>query len=519
MTHRSLNPLFILIVRGGAAAFTVVAVLFLLSRAAVPEGRLSTTTDFSGPAPFLSEPKPNARLGEPMESSNGSLLRPLVKSPVYLDVKPPADFDSITLDLAYETSGSPTVEIGALASSLDGSYDMRAAEHAGLDALAWPRVSSGDLTLLQRTARYASIDDFYRDPPPVGAVATFHATAALPYRLPDHVPSDTVRTTVVSLRGSHRFIAYVKDESLGFSFALQDMNRLVGSDPAVVTVERLGGDGIVLARTDLADDGNDTDDQKSVGLRTLAVSLANPAEGAYLVTVSTSSDVFIREFSSRQSKVVLQGTAYLGDFVGYSDRMTPVELWTDARRVVLRTAHVEGLQVMTVGGQEVALEEPHARYVMRLPGGRPTSVRSPRRDVIMESDGLWALSPDAWFDPLPFGIGYDTTADDLNRLGIDYVLMRYEAPIPDGVRHHAIAVFDTAKLDKFADDSYRLAIAAPGAEDGQAQVRLVSAKVTLRRTPLGWWDGLRRLFGLLPSSVSTSGPRVFAGESFGEAPE
>lgn len=518
MNRPAPHPFFSFVLRLAAFAVTGAVVLFLLTRAAIPEGRLVTRTDFSGPAPFLSEPMPSARLSaDPVIAADGTISRALVNSPLYLDVRPPAAFDTVAVELAYEAHGRAAVEIGALASSLDGKFDMRPAEHGGIDLLAWPRVASGDYTLLQREPRYASLDGFYAAPPPVARIATYHADADLPYRIDGYAPSGVVRTMAVSLRGSHRFLAYAKDEPLSFSFALQDMNRGVGADPAVITVTRLGGNGTVLARADLDDDGEQSDNQKSVGLRTLAVSLADPEEGVYQVTVTASSDVFIREISTRQSKLVIQGNAYLGDFVGYSDRMTPITLWSDARRLVLRTAHVEGLQTATVGGQEIPVEEIHARYLARLPGRTLTEVRSPRRDLLLESDGLFALSPGDWFDPLPFMISYDTTPEDLDALGIDYVLMRYETPTLEGGTRHATAVFETASMDKYADGDYRLAISAPGSEDGMSQVRLVSATVTMRRRPIGWVEGIMRLFGRGGAVQESDETMIFAGgEAFGE---
>lgn len=520
MNRHAVHPAFAVAIRAAAATFTAGAVLFLLSRAVIPEGRLSTVTDFSGPAPFLSEPKPSARLAEADMDANGMITRAVAKSPLYVDIRPPAAFDTIAVELRYEASGRPAVEIGALASSLDDRFDVRPAEHAGIDALQWSRVSSGKLTLLQRDGRYASVDEFFHNPPRVSEVATYLADARLPYRLEGYVPSGTARTFRPSIRGSARILAYAKDEPLSFSFALQDMNRMAGEDPAYVSVTRIGGDGKVLATAVLKDDGNTEANQKSVGLRTLSISLADPAEGAYRIILSTTSDVFIREIGTRQSKLVFEGTAYLGDHVGYSDQTQPVTLWTDARRLVMRTSHVEGLQTITAGGTQVIIDEPHLRYVTRLPGQPLVAVRSPRRDVLFEADGTFAFSQSEWFDPLPFMLGPDTIPSDLEGRGIGYLLTSYEPPTFDGNDHLATAVFDTSALDKTADGDYRMAIIVPGVEDGQSEIRLRSATVTMRRTPLGWLDGIRRVFALFSEPQDDGAPKVFTeGASFGESPQ
>jgi hypothetical protein len=175
---------------------------------------------------------------------------------------------------------------------------------------------------------------------------------------------------------------------------------------------------------------------------------------------------------------------------------------------------------MTVGGASVAIDEPHARYSARLPGRPIAEVRSPRRDVLLEADGTFALSEDRWFDPLPFILAADTAPSELDARGIRYLLTTYEPPALDGGMRRAVAVFETAKMDRTADGDYRIAIITPGVEDGASDVRLVSAAVTMRRTPLGWLDGLKRFFGLFRGRDEDGMLKVYAeGTAFGESPE
>lgn len=484
------HPGFRYALRLGATAVTVVAAVFLLSRATVPEGRLSTTTDFSGPAPFLSEPKPSERITDPVVGVDGKTRRPLTGTPLYLDLKPPAEFDSVTVTLRYANVGAPVVELAALASSPDGQYDVRGAEHRLLDSFGWESVTSGSLALYQRRQVYASVDGFLRQPPPASKLATYRAEPPVAHRLEDYEPSETVRAIRASLRGGHRILTYVKGEPLSFSFSVQDMNRELGADPAFVNVFRLG-DTTPLASARLDDDGSAADDQKASGLRTVAISLADPAEGAYRVEFTATPDVFIREIRTRQSKVAFEGRLFLGDYVGYSDQIPTASVWTDGSRLAARTPHAEGTQTLVVGAARLTLDQPNVAGFADLDGAGLVRIDSPKRNVLLETDGTFAFSESAWFDPLPFRLDAHATREDLDRRGIDFVFASYAPPEREGETLETVATFDLSSLARTETGAYRFAISAPGADAEEGiGLLLESATFALRRDSLWSWGGL-----------------------------
>lgn len=493
---RDVNPVFAAAARVLGALATAAALFYLFFRAVVPEGRLTTTTDLTRPAPFVSEPKPSERLAEPVTGQGGASMRPLLADPLYFDLTPPSAFDSVAMTVRYANAGQPVIELGALASSIDEQYEMQAVDDALIDSLPWTRVASGRLTLLQRDRRYASVDEFFRDPPDRKRVAAYHAdVSALPFVLPGYAPAAEGRTVWVSLRGSHRLLTYVKGEPLGFSFSVQDMNRQEGADPVIVSVYREGGVEPV-ARAILPDDGDTRDDQRSSKLRSVAVSIADPAEGVYKIEFTASSDVFIREIKTRQKKLVFADHVYFGDHVGYSDLVPPAAVWTDGRRLAARTAHAESLQTLSVGKFKLALGSPNVRYVQAVADGGRVRVVAPKRDVLLETDGLFALTPDEYFDPEPYPIEWYTTKDDLDRAGAQYVLARYEPPSTDGAMRSAVAVFDAKTLARTKDGAWRFVIAAPGIADTHHGLRIASVSFTLRREPITWSNAVGRLFAI-----------------------
>lgn len=516
--NTAIDKRFAIAVRA-AAVLTVAGIfVYVMSAAVAPEGFLQTTTHLSNPVPFISEPKPGNRLEL---SEDGQMYR-LLGDPLYLDLTPPGSYESVTVSVTYENHGQSLLEIGALANRLDGQFDMIPAESRLLDTLPWSRVSSGDLVLMQKTKQYSSVEEFLASPPDTARVATYRVGVEWP-----HVPESwSVREGMVerdvSLRGRHRILTYSGGEPLAFSFVVQDMNRQKGADPVTVSVYRGGEKVDALARTVLVDDGNTIDDQVSSGLRTVSVSVPDAEPGIYRVEFTAPGDIFIRKTMFRQSKAVFVGSLYLGDHVGFSDRTDPAHVVVSGSSLVARTAHIEGLQELTVGDSTMELVEPHAKHYVWLDSFRATApVVSPKRDVLLETDGVFALHSDDLFSPLPAEIDWHTTADDLNRAGIDFLLADYETPETDGVKTVATATFDVANLATTEDGAYRFALSAPGIGYTQKDLRIESVSFTLRRPPTGWAEGLKRFVaGLGGQSRDTETAAILVdGKSYGERVE
>lgn len=500
MTPHQVDPWFSIGIRIIATLFVTGIILAVGLRATVPSGRLRSESGFLSPTPLLSILKPTERVAGPTgpdaQKATGVTM---VASPVYMDLAAPDEFDRVIVSLRYRNEGQPVVEIGALGSSLDNTFLMRPAENRLIDALPWPRVSSGTLTLLQRETDYVSVDAFLEHPPAPERIATYRAEAEAPYRLPGYVPSSAVTSTDVSLRGSHRMLVYVERETLQLTFSVQDMNRHAGADPVTVSVYRAGDSERTLARTVLADDGDVADDQRSEGLRTVAVTLTDPAPGAYRVDLTASDDVFIRSIRTPQQKLVFDSHLVLGDHVGYSDRTDPVTVIADGTRVSAWTSHADAFQTLTMDGKPYGIDALRVPVHAELAGIRQRHVIvSPKRDVVIDTDGVLALSEGQYFDPLPFALQWYTDVAALDAAGIRYVLTSYEPPVRDGELLVATAEFDTADLATTDDGAYRLVISVPGLEEDASVLHLESLNAILRRPPSSVADAFVRLF---------SGPR------------
>jgi hypothetical protein len=510
--------IYALVLRAGAVAVVAGLLVFLVYQALAPEGSVSTTSFLIRPAPFISEPKPADRLATPVDDGQGGTARPLLDSPLYLDVTPPSSFDSISMKVSYINKGGSLLELGALASTIDEQFELRPADNRLLDQLPWNRVVSGQLTLLERVHRYASIDEFISRPPDMSRLAVYRTKVDMPYRLAGYQPSTAAREIEVSLRGRHRLLTYVQGEPLNFTFQVQDMNRQEGADPVIVSVYRFG-EKEPFTRSILDDDGNTKDDQRSSKLRTVAVSVTGPAPGVYQIEFTASNDVFIRRIMTSNRKLVFADRIYLGDHVGYSDKTDPLTVYLDGQGLVARAAHLESLQTLSVEGKPLELGEPQTRYIRRLSAPGLVPVVSPRRDVLLESDGLFALSKEDFFDPLPFTVDEFTEASDLAARGIDFILTGYEPPETDGLVSEAQATFSVSGLARTADGAYRFAVLAPDIVVRQQDLQLISVTFTFNREPVTWRNALTRLTKMF-SSPSSSEPLVLPdGTSYDESPQ
>lgn len=508
--------IFSVVIRLAAVAAVAGFVVYLGAAALAPRGEIAMATDLTRPAPFISEPKPSERLD--LESADAAGPVRLVGSPLYLDVTPPADFDRVTMKVRYANASGATIELGAKTSGLDNQFEMRPAEMRLIDALNWHRTASGRLTLLERRHEYASIDEFLDHSPAAERTAVWLAAVPAPYRLADYSPSNRTREINVSLRGRHRLWTYVKGEPLNFAFTVQDMNRVEGADPVVVSVYS-GGSDAPLAMTVLKDDGDVSADQRSSGLRTVAVSLTAPPEGAYQIEFTAPDDIFIRRLTTRQSKLVFAERLYLGDQVGYSDQVTPAAVFVRGGRLSGRTAHAEGTQTIDVGGAPLEVGEPNVPVSRRLPASdSPLPVVSPLQDVLLETDGWFAFSREEMFAPAPWPIGWATTAADLDARGIDYILTTYEPPAAEGRYLEASAQFETDRLVRTAEGAYRFVISAPGVDGSNDDIRLASVSFVWSRDAAGWRDAWHRLVRMFAAGGAGSERVAPFGRSFGEDP-
>ncbi|MDP3985656.1 MAG: hypothetical protein Q8P82_02725 [bacterium] len=480
MPHK---PIFSILIR--LAALGGLAVLFGWTawQNAAPSGVFEAEYHFDAPSPFITPLLPGDRARAITRDESGTFYQGIIGDPTYFRIIPPRRFDRATVEIRFQNEKQPIVELGGLAARNPDTFDLRPLENQILDNLDWPMLDKDELTLYQRTPTYASIDDFFTNLPSRETIATYHAALRSPLKIPGYVPSEQMRIYETSLRGSHTFYAYVKNETLDIGFLIDDMNREAGADPVAVTVFR-GTEPVFTVSEN--DDGVTEATGKSTGRRMMSIAVPGLPEDAYRVEFRTTRDIFIRRIDTRARKFVVANEVFLGDDVGYRDGDHPATLFTSARLLRASTLHADGAQELIVQGEPLRIIESHREYVKKITGTTGTRISSPRGDLILRANGVFAFTPESLFIPDSLRLQWDT---DLDAEGINFILAQYEPPRHEGEWKVALAEFDLARL-LWEDHVVSFAVSAPGIAALQNEVRISGISVKFVRAP----ENIRLLF-------------------------
>ena len=449
---------------------------WLLNQELVPTGTFVVRHEVGGASPFVDRLLPDSRV---------DLAGNVTDDPAFFFVHPHRAFDSVDAEIWFKNDKAPIVELGALGNVEAQAYDLHPLQNLTIDNLGWIRLERDGKVLLQRALTYRSIDEFLASPPPVSKVATYHADIGKPFVLDGYVPTTDTQSIAVSLRGSHEFKTYVKDETLSYDFWFTDMNRDDGADPLTIVVTN--ADGVSVGDARAADDGDVSSSSNGSAMRHVALRIPGLPEGTYKIQLQAGRDIFWRTISTTQQKMVFLNTLFLGDEVGYNDAPRPVLMWTEAKHLSFATRHVEGLQNVTVGLSSeppLAIDAPYKRFELDVPYSGVVSISTERGDLEVTADGHVAFDWKMYFNPDPVRL---TDQTDLDALGVDYVYAEYVSPKKVGDWYVADATFDAKKivLDKGA---WKFAFSVPGIRAIGGTVSVKSINLTMRRQPFSFND-------------------------------
>lgn len=464
-----------------------------------PNGERAVRYEMGERSPFVFSPLPSERVSDVVESDAGAYVT-MVDEPVYISVEPPgSDYESVRVELAFDPHDQPIVELGGLVDIQAYAFDFRPMANGILERLDWPRVAESQdgmqTVLFAREEVNAAIDDFLAFPPERSAIATYRASLTTPYRMEDYMPLGSTRHVDVSLRGSHEFLTYVKDEDVALSVAYSDVNRTYGADEGAVRIWR--HDGTLMAEKVLTDDGNISEDQLSAR-STIMLSGEDWDEGVYRVELSGTSDIIWRSIDTSLRYVTFKNRLYIADEVGYRSSERATSFVTNARRLTLETFHAESPDEVTIGEQTVAISQTHTKVTADVGDGELLSGVTPAGDIKMTTEGKFALSADMFFDPDPVGL---TPFTDLDQ--VSYVYATMAVPSAEGGWRTADATFDLSSL-VVENGAYKFAISTPGLKELGTSVDLHAVEFTFIKPPMSvggfseefarrWWRALKAL--------------------------
>lgn len=405
----------------------------------------------------------------------------IIDDPVFFFLHPHRHFDKVAFDIWFKNETVPIVEFGGLVKTKPDAYDLQPFHHRLIDQLGWSSVSAQGLTLYQKTKRYDSLEAFYAQPPARGAVAVYKAEYRAPFRLADYAPSHQSKTLEVSLRGTHEFKTYIKNETLDFRFEYMDMNRDDGADPITVTLFNEQGQPVADARGQ--DDRRTQGDSIPSGMNNLSLTVPGLAEGVYKVVMNAPRDIFFRKMHTPQQKIIFLHSVFLGDEIAYRAEPHATRLWTSSPLLRVQTRHATGVQQLRVGEKSLAIAEPYAWYTIETGNGL-IAVDVPKNDLEIFFDGPLAFSTEAYFQPDPIALRPYVNVEEQ---GIEYILTSYVPP-----RAQNGWLVQTIEIDAlplvFDKKSWKFTFSTPEIRVRGGEVEIGKINTIWTRKPFAWED-------------------------------
>lgn len=483
-----MNGIKILFVKAAVFFAPLFIFFFLIWVDVNPSGRFVIEEKVGSLSPYLDRFLPETRvLG--VQSGEDGPFQSVVGEPTYLSVYPPGDYQSVTLEILFQNTEQPIIELGLLVQEDPRQQILKPAENLLIDQSEWRRLEREDGTiLLQREMIYDSIEVFELDPPARNSVAVYNYQLVEPYREAGYRPADALTTYDVTLRGYHEYVTYIKNEPLLLQTSFMDMNRAAGGDP--VEFLAVNETGEIVGSAVVADDGRDEAEQSASEPRAAALIISDLPEGVYKVILKAGRDIFFRSLTTRQRYLTFVGPVFFGDEAGYQDESRPVSFWTDGKLLSFETYHADASQRVQIGQEELLMPETQLRYDFIVEEADLAPIIAPAGDLLFTSEGKVSLTKAAFFNPDPIRLTWNT---DLEASGVNFIIARYQKPEIDRAWKVAGATFNlTDRRD--ASSPLKFVLAAPGITALQNEFRIHGFRLTFERPAISLLTALKKFF-------------------------
>lgn len=467
------------------------AVFVLAWLAVVPSGKITYFSNFKGYNDFIGQLTPKERI---VAESDGT--QDIIGNPAYFTLRTARPFNEAKITIKFQTDPNlPIVEAGVSKDGRTWQYDLQPLYNAKLEDLMknWSVLRQGDLVLLQLTQKFATVNDFLKNPPAMDKVALYNYDWKNNYILPDYQPQNSTSTMCRPLVGAYQFYTYLKNENLADDFVFQDLNKNLDPDPIDVNVYY---NDKLIDSEHLDDDGITNDSGAQKPWRHLKLNLANLPEGVYKIDVRANGDIVTRTITTGQSKMAFINNLPLADAPEVSCGRN---LFTDGRTLSAQTSHpakLEKIKIIKGGGATSSSEELDISQTYKIFTVNNLPVSGSRiilanDGIALSSDGLFSFSAAQMIDPRVKDVDADFNAD---LEGVDYILARYAPPVKQGDWLIAQADFDLSNAFRKWNKYYFL-ISAPGlsTDDGiNDKTRIKEIKIDLTGTSL--WEKISKIF-------------------------
>ncbi len=460
---------------------------FLVWKDIDPDGSFEIRHQLADRSPYIDRFLPDERV----EVSEDGVVT-VAEEPIYIALHlPRTNYETVEVTLEFQPGDQPVIELGAIKDIFSQTVDLKPIYHAFLESLDWNRMEDDGVTLYQKTKQFTSVEDFLNNLPDRSRIASYRYDLETPFRLPNYTPLNSERNFDVSLRGYHRFVTYIKNESFYLELRAMDMNRTAGRDDLSIVVRNEQKE--VVYEQEWKDDGNIDENQLST-TRTIQISQSGLPEGVYTVELITTSDVFWRSIKTNLRYVTFINQLYIGDDVGHKAEARSTTFFTNVKYLSTETFHTESPKQMTVAGQLITIPTTHE--IIRTPlayEGIGESIVS-AGGIRLIGEGKFALSADSFFDPDPIKI---PASDHVDSSGIDFIITSYKSPTQAGEWLTQTVEFTVEQMRNQENDA-TLLLSTPLVAD-RAQLPMVNAlHLRFKKTPLTTKEVISELRERLP---------------------
>lgn len=453
------------IIRIGIVLFGLLPFIWLSWLSAAPNGERIVSWTAGERSSFITTPLPVERVSDAQKDDRGSFLQ-LTGEPTYIGVfSPSSAFTQATVTVEFDPHNAFAVELGGLTDLAAYAFDFHALSNRVVESLAWAQleVTDDNILVFSKANIQATTEDFFDHQPDRSSIVTYRATLPGTYRDSSYTPLNDSQTFNVSLRGSHEYVTYIKNETFSLSVTYQDINRTYGEDAGYIHV--VNEDGVVVAGARIDDDGNISENQ-TYATNTMTISKTGLPEGVYRVELSGTSDIVWRQFVTRQRYMSFKHQLFVADDVGYLAQDRQTSFVTNSKSLAFETLHADSAHVVTLGNEEIAIPSPHTLVRTTIEDQGTMVGKTDAGDVKMSGEGKFALTLSSFFDPDPRSLSVGT---DLSDDAVQYLVtsLAPKQTTESGWRA-ASATFDLASLAQ-ESGAYKFAFSLPGqAVDGEA---------------------------------------------------
>lgn len=471
----------------------ITTIYSLIEKDLILNGELTVESDLTEKLPMISVLFPEHRV----EKEDKHYV--IQNEPIYFTVRSPIKFSQAEVEVEFQNGSQEIIGLGVAIEGETWNFENHTLYNETLNNIDWNNMSDGINTLYQKNKNFDDIDEFLEISNSIEGVGAYDFDLGENFTIPDYKASPEKMIVKNCLRGKHEFYTYIKDEALDFTFKIQDINRTDGEDPLIIFVYNPRGKKIYSKI--ISDDGLISKIDPASDPRYISIYIPDLEEGVYKFELSANDDIFIREISTKQQKLVFIDRLYLCDSKEYSDGFVDLsleasEIYTNGRLISFYTAHDAGLQTIILDDSGINIYKKH-EWIKAYSNPKLSRIYIPKNDLKISCRGIFALEKEHYFNPEIINLKDYSDIEEVN-----YIIARYQEPkeLNNGwLKNKIIFNLDKAKIE---EGNLKFMFSSPDldSEDNNFKINSLKVKLTGPRNIdpnlayKNFWDNIQNNF-------------------------